>query len=650
MLQGAHQPHLRLPSALDGAVKDINGVAKAHPEAAAMPGLLISSLSCFYLLLLFPLISKSDSEEQGVVVTSSGPIKGKDLPVGSGFVSAYLGIPYAEPPLGKLRFQKPVPHQPWSQVFEATRFGNACPQFFSLGFLEAKIWAANRPLSEDCLFLNVWVPHPPPSSPTPVLVWIHGGGFLIGTSSLDMYNGARLAYHENVIVVTINYRLGALGFLSLPPAAPGNMGLLDQQLALKWVQENAAAFGGDPTRVTLFGQSAGAASVGFHLLSPSSQPLFAQAVPQSGAPNAIWAWKSPEEAKQNALNFSQLLGCAEGNDTAVVSCLQEKDAMELVQHEVSLLQNTKFLLVIPFVPTTDGDFLLDEPQKLLEAGKIQHKPILMGVTSDEGSTFVPFLFPDTNHSLISWEQLLKGIGMTMQREPDEAVEAVALKYSEGHGPAKYRWSLSQFIGDFIIECSSTKFLSKLREAGIPVYIYSFTHHTSGSAMPEWTGAFHGAEIPYVFGTLESVVGVSRTYTEAEGALGRRMMRYWAEFSRSGNPTGSVANEVQWPLYNATQQNFFNLSTEPSLIMETSPARHCSFLESLFLKAANPLKGRRHLPSAALLWSCIGGLSRQMAAPDCSPSSQAGGRGWASGPMATGTPPCFSSVGGRTLGP
>ncbi|XP_062978213.1 cholinesterase-like isoform X2 [Elgaria multicarinata webbii] len=553
-----------------------------------MPGLLISSLSCFYLLLLFPLISKSDSEEQGVVVTSSGPIKGKDLPVGSGFVSAYLGIPYAEPPLGKLRFQKPVPHQPWSQVFEATRFGNACPQIIFSGFPEADIWVANRPLSEDCLFLNVWVPHPPPSSPTPVLVWIHGGGFFHGISSLDIYNGAHLAYHENVIVVTINYRLGALGFLSLPPAAPGNMGLLDQQLALKWVQENAAAFGGDPTRVTLFGHSAGGVSVGFHLLSPNSQPLFAHAVLQSGAPNAIWSWKSPEEAKQNALNFSQLLGCAEGNDTAVVSCLQEKDAMEFAEHEQFLYHASKFILDIPFAPTTDGDFLLDAPQRLVEAGKIHHKPILIGAASDEGSIFVTFLFADTNHSLISWEQFRKGISMTLRKGTEEAVQAVLLEYSkEDHGLAKYRWSLSQSGGDFLFVCPAATFAAKLSEAGSPVYSYSFTHHTSASAWPEWTGAPHGAEVPYLFGTLESAVGANRTYTKAEGALSRRMMRYWAEFSRSGNPTGSVANEVQWPLYNATQQNYFQLSTEPSQVMETSPARHCGFLESLFLKAANP---------------------------------------------------------------
>ncbi|XP_062978238.1 cholinesterase-like isoform X4 [Elgaria multicarinata webbii] len=617
-----------------------------------MPGLLGSSRLCFLLLLLlFPLISNLSSEDAAVVVSNSGPIKGKHLPTGFGSVSAYLGIPYAEPPLGNLRFQKPLPHQPWSQILEAISFGNACPQFVLHDIPDAHMWAPNQPLSEDCLFLNVWVPHPQSSSPKPVLVWIHGGGFFTGTSSLDLYNGAGLAAYENVIVVSMNYRLGALGFLSLPPAAPGNMGLLDQQLALKWVKENAAAFGGDCTRVTIFGHSAGAASVGFHLLSPTSQPLFAQAVLQSGTPNAVWAWISPEEAKQKALNFSQMLGCGEGPENAVVSCLQEKDAMEFAQYEGSMFQKSKFFLDFPFVPTRDKDFLSDDPQNLLEARCIQVKPILMGVTSDEGSTFPAHHFPGTNQSLITWEQLLKGVSMTVRKATEEAVQAVALKYSEeGHDPARYRLAMTQCWGDYFSVCPAVEFAAKFRQCGSPVYLYYFRHYTSGSVWPEWVGAPHGAEVPYVFGTLESAVGVNQTYTEAEAVLSRRMLRSWAEFSRSGNPTGSVANEVQWPLYNATQQNFFNLSTEPSLIMETSPARHCSFLESLFLKAANPLKGRRHLPSAALLWSCIGGLSRQMAAPDCSPSSQAGGRGWASGPMATGTPPCFSSVGGRTLGP
>ncbi|XP_062978324.1 cholinesterase-like [Elgaria multicarinata webbii] len=553
-----------------------------------MPGFHISSLSRVVLLVLFSLISNSASEDDGVVFTTSGPIKGKHIAVGSGSVTAYLGIPYAEPPVGKLRFQKPVPHQPWSQVLEATSFGNACPQFIYTDYPDAPIWVPNQPLSEDCLFLNIWRPnlHPPPhfskrASPpeTPVLVWLHGGdAFLTGTASLDMYDGAGLAAYENVVVLSMNFRLGTLGFLSLPPDVPGNMGLMDQQLAMKWVKENAAAFGADPTQVTLFGHDSGAASVGLHLLSPSSQPLFAQAMLLSGSPSATWGWRSPEEAKQKALAFSQLLGCPKGNNSVVVSCLREKNAAEFGQHELFMVE--KDGLEVPFLPTTDGEFLPHDPQKLLEAGSVlpaEHKPILMGVTSDEASVLVPFIFPNASDGLITWEQLLKAAEMIVRHKTEEDVQAVALKYSEeSKEPGRYRWAMSQSFSDYFFVCPVAEFAAKVSKAGNPVYLYSFGHHTSGSVWPEWVGASHGSEIPYVFGTLKSVI--NQTYTEAEAALSRRMMHYWAEFSRTGSPMGFGGNEGEWRQYNATEQNFFYLGTEPSEVTQMSPFRHCDFLK------------------------------------------------------------------------
>nr|XP_056722796.1 cholinesterase-like [Euleptes europaea] len=545
-----------------------------------MPSLCLSFL---WLFLLSPLASKAASDEDDtVVVTSSGPIKGKRLQVGSGSVTAYLGVPYAEPPLGKLRFQKPLPHQPWSQVLEATSFGNSCSQFLLHDFPDASVWAVNPPLSEDCLFLNIWMPHPRPSAPLPVLVWIHGGGYCTGASSLDLYNGASLAAEENLIVISLNYRLGALGFLSLPPSAPGNVGLLDQQLALKWVKENAASFGGDPAQVTLLGQSAGAASVGFHLLSPGSQPLFAQAVLQSGSVNAVWSWSSPEEAKQKALVLGQTLGCTQDNDAAVVTCLQGKDVAGFSQYELSEL-NTTIFLNLPFVPTTDGEFLPEDPQKLLEPGRIPNKPILIGITSDEGSTFVPYTFPDAKDGLITWQQLVEGVKRTVRRATEEVIQAVARRYSkEDHGPASYRQAMVHSSSDYFFVCPVAETAAKLTEAGSPVYSYFFSQHTSGSVWPEWIGASHGAELPYLFGTFKTVLVANQTYTEAEAALSLRVKRYWAEFARNGNPNGVTANETEWPLYNVTEQNFFLLSTKPPQVVQKSPARHCGFWKTQVL--------------------------------------------------------------------
>ncbi|XP_008103824.1 cholinesterase isoform X2 [Anolis carolinensis] len=534
---------------------------------------------CF-LFLLFSLASSSPTGDGTVVNTKSGPVKGKLLSESSSPVMAYLGIPYAEPPLGNQRFQKPRPHQPWRQVLEANNFGNACSQITYPESPDSKAWALNRPVSEDCLFLNIWVPHPQPSTPIPILVWIHGGGgFSSGSGSMKLYNGASLAAREKVIVASINYRLGPLGFLYLPPTIPGNMGLLDQQLALTWVKENAAAFSGDPNKITIFGHNGGAVSVGLHLLSPRSQPLFSQAILQSAVPNVLWGWKRPEEVKQKTLALSQLLGCVERDENAVLRCLQGKNATEFSQQELAMMQMQEFLLDVPFLPTTDGDFLPEDPQKLLQSGHIQVKPILLGGTSDETAHFVPFYYPDVKDGLISWDQLLKIAKRTIRNVSPEDVKAVALKYSEDHqGAAQYRSAMTQMVNEYGFWCPLAEYAATVQKAGSPVYAYIFSHHTSGSASPEWFGAPHGAELPYVFGHLELAVAVNKTYTEAEAALSHRIMRYWAEFARSGNPTGLKAKVGKWPLYNAAQKKVFLLNTEVPQNPLVSPARHCDFLK------------------------------------------------------------------------
>ncbi|KAJ6640456.1 hypothetical protein lerEdw1_013723 [Lerista edwardsae] len=471
-------------------------------------------------------VTSASDDDDPVVVTSSGPIEGKQVPAGSGTVTAYLGIPYAEPPLGKLRFQKPVPHQPWSDVLEATSFGKSCHQKTSFGAPYSDIWVAKKPYSEDCLFLNIWVPHPLPSTPAPVLVWIHGGSFLAGTGSLDIYNGAVFAATENVIVASMNYRLGALGFFYLPPAAPGNVGLWDQHLALTWLKQNAAAFGGDPAQLTLLGQSAGAASVGFHLLSPASQPLFARAVLQSGAPNAPWAWKPPKEARWNSWGFGIMLNCSQPNDSVAVSCLQEKDPEEA---RFSLFGHL-------FSPTIDGAFLPDEPQKLLQNELPAAKPLLAGVTGDDGSVYVLSRIPNSakNGGVLTWRDLLYGMRLLRPALEENVAEAMALRHRDGgNGTEWYLSTLAQIAKDYYFVCPLVDVAAQMVAAGGPVYAYSFNHPIRGSVWDEWMGAAHGSEVPYLFGTLASVLGPNHTSPEVDAALSRRMMRYWAEFARSG---------------------------------------------------------------------------------------------------------------------
>ncbi|KAK5608743.1 hypothetical protein CRENBAI_020957 [Crenichthys baileyi] len=264
------------------------------------------------LLLLLPILTASFATQDDLVIsTTYGKVQGKLLSVPNGEVRAFLGIPYAKPPLGTLRFHAPEPVEKWEGVKEAKKLPNSCyqlPDTTYPGFKGAEMWNPNTPLSEDCLYLNVWSPNfNKTKSPTlaPVLVWIYGGGFVTGTSSLDLYQAHFLSKAEGVVVVSMNYRVGAFGFLSLPDNKniQGNAGLLDQRLALKWVANNIAAFGGDPSKVTIFGESAGSASVGFHLLSPGSHSLFQRAVMQSGSPNAPWATITQSEVMLNGSNL-----------------------------------------------------------------------------------------------------------------------------------------------------------------------------------------------------------------------------------------------------------------------------------------------------------------------------------------------------------
>ncbi|XP_075770046.1 cholinesterase-like isoform X2 [Pelodiscus sinensis] len=553
-----------------------------------MPGLL-PALPCL-LLLSLPGPSAGSDDDGTVVLTTSGPIRGTRLPAGSDTVTAFLGVPYAQPPLGPLRFQKPLPHLPWSDVLEATDFGHACVQISFSGSPEASIWMPKTPQSEDCLFLNVWVPHPRPPEPVPVLVWIHGGGFITGAACLNIYNGRFLAATEKVIVASMNYRLGALGFLALPPAAPGNAGLWDQRLALRWLRDNAAAFGGDPARVMLFGQSAGASSVGFHLLSPGSRPLFTHAALQSGAATAPWAWISFQKAQEKGRRLGQLLGCPESDHTALVSCLQGKEPGEFLQHDPLAMR--KELFSKAFVPTPDGDFLPDVPARLLRADHGQPLPILTGVTANEGTfllKFSPLNFSLANTSAIGWEHLLQMVRLLAPGAPEEAIQAVAQRYSqERQDDTRYLWAMGHTTGDHSFVCPAAEVAGREADAGWPVYVYYFTHRSHVLPMPEWMGVPHGAEVPYLFGTLASLRGANYTLPEADVALSRKLMRYWAEFARSGSPTGPGSAKEQWPRYKSTEQNFLRISTEPPQLEGTSPARLCGFLMSLLKEKPSPI--------------------------------------------------------------
>lgn len=558
----------------------------------------------FLIIGLLPSPSVSQSENDLTVTTHLGRVRGIRMPVpDKGHVIAFLGIPYAEPPLGKKRFRRAEPKEPWAGIFDASSYPNACFQYVDNsypGFHGSEMWNPNREMSEDCLYLNIWVPSSQRPHNLSVMVWIYGGGFYSGSSSLDVYDGRYLAYTEKVVVVSMNYRVGAFGFLALHGSseAPGNVGLLDQRLALQWVQDNIHFLGGNAKQVTIFGESAGGASVGMHLLSPGSRSLFSRAIMQSGVPNSPWATVSPAEARRRATLLAKLVGCLNNNDTEMVDCLRNRHPQELIDQEWQVLPYSS-LFRFSFVPVIDGMVLPDTPDAMLSSGNFKDAQILLGVNQDEGSYFLLYGAPGfskDNESLISREDFLEGVKMSVPHANDIGLEAVVLQYTDWldeNNPVKNRNAMDDIVGDHNVICPLQQFArwyaqhNALRSqtgtggyigAGIgnsgavtnsggsnshgAVYLYLFDHRASNLAWPEWMGVIHGYEIEFVFGLpLEK----SLNYTEDEERLSRRMMRYWANFARTGNPNlnpdGGLDTGRRWPLFTAADQRHVSLNTD-----------------------------------------------------------------------------------------
>ncbi|XP_056431551.1 acetylcholinesterase [Gadus chalcogrammus] len=572
-----------------------------------MPSLLLRALPSLLLWVLLSPSALSQGDGDLVVATKAGRVRGVRLPVlERSYVTSFLGVPFAEPPTGRRRFRAPEPKRSWGGVHEANAYPAACYQFVDTsypGFQGSEMWNPNREMNEDCLYLNVWVPSSPRPHNLTVMVWIYGGGFYSGSSSLDVYDGRYLAHSETVIVVSMNYRIGAFGFLALHGSseAPGNVGLLDQRMALQWVQDNIHLFGGNPKQVTIFGESAGGASVGFHLLSPDSRATFTRAILQSGVPNCPWASVSASEARRRALLLAKLVGCSGGNDTELVDCLRNKPPQELIDQEWQVLPWSA-LFRFSFVPVVDGVVLPDAPEAMLSSGNFKDTQILLGVNQDEGSYFLLYGAPGfskDNESLISREDFMQGVKLSVPHANDIGLEAVVLQYTdwidENNG-LKNRDAMDDIVGDHNVICPLAYFAHtyaqynalRSNQGGIPgaantgssqggVYLYLFDHRASNLAWPEWMGVIHGYEIEFVFGLpLERRLN----YTSEEEKLSRRIMRHWANFARTGNPNvnheGPVDSRKRWPAFSLSEQKYVGLNTEPLKIHKGLRNQLCAF--------------------------------------------------------------------------
>ena len=485
-----------------------------------------------------------------VVQTRKGRVKGLKLNVLGKEVLAFYGIPFARPPVGQLRFKHPQPIDPWhGTILNATQKPNSCWQSLDTSDFEgAKVWNPNTPLSEDCLYLNVWVPvtkHRSNREPDkkPVMVWIFGGGFVAGTSTLDVYDAKYIAAENDIIVVSMQYRVGSLGFLAMfHKEAPGNAGLFDQLMALNWVRDNIRFFGGKSDEVTLFGESAGAVSVGMHLLSPMSHTLFQRAILQSAGPQASWAVLPDQEAKNRSVTLAKLLGCEQKEASDLIECLRTIPAELFPMQEYDTIHYG--VVRFPFVPVVDGAFLTETPLKAMHNGHYKKCPILLGNTLNEASYWLHYydktIFSLHSESLISHNQFGLLIDDFFDFHPyyprhlnSFGKEAILFQYTNWQNPDDQRmnrYQLDMAIGDFNFICPTVDFALEYAKAGMDVYYYVFKHRASNHYWAPWMGVLHGDEINFVFG--EPLDG-TKGYTHKEQVFTRKVMKYWTNFAKSG---------------------------------------------------------------------------------------------------------------------
>jgi len=463
-----------------------------------------------------------------------GPVRG----VATGTLQKFLGIPYAAAPVGDLRWRPPQEHERWNGVRDAASFGHHCPQ------VATPYGTAST--TEDCLFLNVFTPTKSNEGRPhllPVMFWIHGGGFVVGES--DGYDPSNLVA-QNVIVVTINYRIGELGFLAhsaltaeSSAGASGNYGLLDQQAALRWVQRNIRAFGGNPDNVTIFGESAGGLSVHAQLASPLAAGLFHKAIVESGAYSLVQRSLSAAEATGAA--FAASAGCADQS----TACLRSLPVAAILAHQPGGTM----------VPNLDGSVL---PRTVLDAftnGPFNLVPVIEGSNHDEWRLFVAQTEATTGTPLTA-AGYIPAIAATLG-VPVAAAVAVAATYPLAAYPSP-SVALGAVGTDAIFACNarlSAQLLSRqLSQQKLPAYQYEFNDPNAPmlffSSISFATGASHASELQYIFDVRETPVS-SPGLTPAQEQLSKTMVRYWAEFARTGDPNSSET--PLWPAYDISDQ-------------------------------------------------------------------------------------------------
>ena len=394
-------------------------------------------------------------------------------------------------------------------------------------------------ISEDCLYLNVFTPHATRlDSKLAVMVYIHGGGFCMGSPPDDM--ASVVASFYDVIFVGIQYRLGILGFLNIPGSEiTGNLGLRDQIEALKWVKSNIASFGGDPSRVTIFGESAGAVSASLLMLIPQAKNLFHRVIAQSGAADSVHTLCKVQD-KIPASTFLGYLNCSLGDH---LQCLRTKSQEEILSAQFKLMSSaTSGDLWVLISPTVDGDFLTDVPRNLLRKKQFQGVPSIFGINANEGSVVPTMMFTQVPLSMYT-QEFFKGFIFASKNIPEgenDAIKAAILHYYTNYSvprtPEVVRQQFMDMFGDKFATAPAILNLQSLAEAGVPGNFYVFAHRSKYSIWPDYAGVNHADELPYILGTTfksPPTLPLTTGFTEMEKGLSKFMMKLWTNFAKYG---------------------------------------------------------------------------------------------------------------------
>jgi para-nitrobenzyl esterase len=512
-------------------------------------------------------------------------------------VNVFLGIPYAAPPVGKLRWRPPEPAQAWEGVLDASQYANTCPQVTELG-----AFAGPPSTTEDCLYLNVFTTGDSSSPKRPVIVWIHGGGNVDGES--NDYDGSKLAKGgprgSPTVVVTLNYRLGLFGFLSLPSLNHeghmfGNYGIMDTQAVLQWVQRNIGAFGGDPTRVTLGGQSAGAVDTVANMISPLSAGLFHRAIPQS-SPVDSNPFSPLSVANEKGKAFAKAAGCGDAAD--VLACLRKLSAARILQLEGTPNASG------PYVTGTliDGTVIPIMPAKAWTTGQFNRVPVMGGSTYDEATFLTGIIeyFSGPPQAPMTADQYTASVNATFSGPagpggsgpayPPGTAAAVLAHYPLA-AYASPSLAFDRVMTDSLTvgPCRS-RWVNQQLSKWVPVWAYEFKYQNAPYYFPEMPGfdplAAHTIDIQFIFkGYHGGNLGVnSRGLTAKENALSDVMVAAWTNFARTGNPNGSGSGP--WAMYTTDPGAPAVLSedTPPSMMTDAdfAAAHQCDFWDTILV--------------------------------------------------------------------